>query len=104
MNSKAMEMAISTLILIVIGILVLIGLAYALTGGFKSFRASSKPFLDTSQSSSIKQACSMACENNDKITFCCGNYTIDNKDIKCSDSRLEVSCSINCKDFQCSPQ
>ncbi len=103
MNSKAMEMAISTLILIVIGILVLIGLTYALTGGFKSFTASSKPFMDTSKSTSIKQACSIACENNDKITFCCGNYTIDSKDIKCSDSRLEVSCGIDCKNFNCSP-
>jgi|SRR3989344_2857554 len=103
MNSKAMEMAISTLILIVIGILVLIGLAYALTGGFKSFTSSSKPFIDTSQSSSVKQACSIACENNDKLTYCCQNYTINKQEIKCFDSRLEVSCNLNCQDFQCNP-
>mgnify|MGYP001569372372 CR=1 FL=1 len=100
-NSKGMEMAISTLILIVIGILVLVGIAYALLGGFKSFKEGTKPFVDTSTSSAIKNACGIACDNNDKLTFCCKEYDIDNGKIKCNDSRLEINCQLSCEDYNC---
>lgn len=102
-NSKGMEMAISTLILVIIGILVLIGIAYALMGGFKSLKDGTKPFTDTSASSSIKQACSLACDNSDKLTYCCNEYDIDEEKIKCSDSRLELNCALSCEDFNCGP-
>lgn len=101
MNRKAFELAISTLVIIVIGVLVLIGLAYILTNGFKTLSSSTKPFLDTTQASSVKQACSLACANEDKLTYCCKEYDIDNAKIKCNDKRLEVSCQINCKDYNC---
>jgi hypothetical protein len=101
MNRKAIQLAISTLILIIIGILVLIGLAYALTNGFQTFQSSSQPFLDTTQASSIKAACSLACDQTDKLTFCCKEYDIDNSDIKCSDSRLEINCNLNCATINC---
>ena len=98
MDRKAIELAISTFILIVLGILVLIGLIYAITDGFKSFKSSTEPFLDTTQSSSIKQACSLACQSEDKITFCCREYDLENEKIKCFDSRLEISCE-RCKNL-----
>jgi hypothetical protein len=101
MNRKAFELAISTLVLLVIGIAVLIGLIYFVTGGFKTLKNSSQPFLDTTQSSSVKQACSFACSSEDKMTFCCKKYLIDKQNISCSDSRLEISCALNCKDFSC---
>ena len=102
-NSKGMEMAISTLILIIIGVLVLIGIAYALMGGFKNFKGATEPFTDTSTSSAIKSACGIACESEDKLAYCCGNYTIDNKKIKCDDSRLEVNCRLTCENYNCNP-
>ena len=102
MDKKALDLAISTLILIVLGILVLIGLAYVLTDGFSTLKSSTKPFLDTTQASSIKQACSIACTSEDRLTFCCRNYTIDSQDIKCFDSRLEINCNtLNCDNFNC---
>ena len=101
MNSKAMEMAISTLIIIVLGILVLIGLVYMMTGGFKSFKETTDPFTDTAQSTAVRKACMTACDNTDRLTFCCNNYTLNNEQIKCSDARLEIDCSFSCADFQC---
>lgn len=100
-NRRGFELAISTLILIVLGIFVLIGIIYAVSGGFKTFRSSSQPFLDTTQSSSVKEACQLACQNSDKLVYCCKNYTIDTFQIKCPDARLEVNCNFNCVDYNC---
>ena len=87
----------STLIVIILGVVVLIGLILAFNGSIKVFKSSTKPFYDTTQSSSIKQACSLACENTDKLTFCCRKYKIDELEIGCSDSRLDVDCpSMTC--------
>ena len=101
MNRKAIELAITTLILIILGILVLVGLLYMTTNGFNTFKTTTKPFLDTTQSTAIKLACAQACENQDKLIFCCNEYDIDNKKIKCSDSRLEINCELNCASFTC---
>lgn len=101
MNRKAIEMAITTLILIVIGVLVLIGLIYAITGGFKTFSSSTKPFTDTTTSTAIKLACTQACDNSDRLTYCCEDYPIDDMNIKCNDQRLELGCSLDCTSFSC---
>ena len=101
MNRKALELAITTLILIILGIAVLIGLIYFVTDGFKTLKSSTEPFLDTTQASSIKTACQLSCDSVDKLTYYCGNFTIQEKEIKCTDSRLEVQCNLNCNDFSC---
>ncbi|MEK6854952.1 MAG: hypothetical protein AABX73_01905 [Nanoarchaeota archaeon] len=101
MNKKAIELAISTLVLFILGILILAGLILFLTGSFDRFSSSTKPFLDTAQSSSIKLACTNACDNQDKLIFCCKEYEIDKEKIKCSDKRLELSCTLDCKDYSC---
>lgn len=101
MNRKAIQLAISTLILIILGIAVLIGLIYFLTDGFKTLKSSTDPFLDTTTASAIKTACNLACDSSDKLTYCCEEYEIDDVKIKCKDSRLEVSCDLNCQDFSC---
>ena len=104
MDKKAFDLAISTLILIILGILVLIGITYFLTDGFSTLRSSIKPFLDTTTATSIKTACSLACDNSDKISFCCNNFTLQKETIKCTDSRLEIECNnINCDKFNCNP-
>ncbi|MBS3088879.1 hypothetical protein J4402_03820 [Candidatus Pacearchaeota archaeon] len=101
MNRKAIELAISTLVILVLGILVLIGLIYFITDGFKTFKSSTKPFLDTTQSSSIKAGCQLACDNADRLTFCCEKYPIQKEEIKCTDSRLGIQCDLTCADTSC---
>lgn len=101
MNKKAFELAISTLILIILGVLVLTAITYALTDGFKKFKNTSSPFTDTSQITAIKTNCRNACENSNRFVYCCSTYKIDDQDIKCSDPRLELSCTLNCTEFEC---
>lgn len=102
MNRKAFELSISAIVIIILGVLVLIGLALFLTGGFKDLKSSTDPFFDTTQSISIKQSCELACQNQDKLTYCCKEYNIDNEKISCEDSRLEIACELNCENFECS--
>ncbi len=101
MNKKGLEMAISTLIILILGIMILIGLAYVLTGGFKMFKGASQTFVDTTAASAVKQGCSLACTSGDKFTFCCKNYTIDNLKMNCQDKRLEVQCGLSCEGYSC---
>lgn len=100
MNKRGIELAISTLILIILGIVILVGLVYMLTGGFKSFKIGTDNLL-SSQASSIKEACKLSCTVEDKVTFCCKKFILNNQNITCSDKKLDVSCSIDCKGFSC---
>ena len=101
MNKIGLEMAISTLIVLVIGILILIGLAYVVTGGFKMFKGASQPFVDTATANAVKQECSLVCTNQDKPMYCCKSYTPDRAKASCGDKRLEVDCSLSCEGFAC---
>jgi hypothetical protein len=102
MNRKSLELAISTFVIIVLGILVLIGLIYFVTDGFKSFRSSTNPFISAAEESGVKAACENACSNELKMTFCCVNHTVNDEIIKCNDSRLDINCQkIDCNTFSC---
>jgi uncharacterized protein (UPF0333 family) len=103
MNKKGIELAISTLILIIIGLAVLIGVAYILTGGFKSFKGSTDPLLSASQTASVKEACKLACTAEDRITLCCKQFNVGNNigNVTCLDKRLEISCGLSCEGFNC---
>ncbi len=100
-EKRGFELAISTIVILVLGLFVLIGLALLVSGGIDVFKSSTKPFLDTSSASSIKQACVLACENGDKITYCCKKYDIDREKVSCGDQRFEIQCGLECRDFQC---
>ena len=69
MNSKGFEMAISTLILIAIGVVLLVALIYTVTVGFDRFNSSTRPFTETSQSIAVRGACDLACKADDKIAY-----------------------------------
>ena len=101
MNKKAFELAISTLVIIILGILILIAIIIAVTGGFDSLKSATAPFTDTTTATAVKQACQNACNDNSKLIYCCSAYSIDGKDVKCADSRLELGCTLDCTDFDC---
>ncbi len=101
MKSKGFELSISTIVILAIAILVLIGLAFIVARGFTSFNSGTKPFLDTSTATSVKQACTLACDNQDKLTYCCQSYEVDKQQIACNDNRLEVPCDLVCEGFSC---
>lgn len=94
-------MAVSTLIIIVISVLVLIGLAYMLTDGFAKFKRTTSPLLQSSEGIAVKKSCEIACSAKDGRTFCCQNFSISEESVKCTDSRLELDCSFGCDVYVC---
>lgn len=100
-NKKGLELAISTLILMILGIAILIGLIIALNYGFQKFREAREPFVNEGVVTELKAACDFACKNDNKIVYCCENFKIDNKNYKCNDERFEIECGIDCRDFEC---
>ncbi len=100
-NKKGLELAISTLILIILGIVILIGLLYAVTGGFKKFKSTTDPLLQSVEGSAVKKACEIACQGEDKITYCCKEQSISGTKLKCNDNRLEIECPLRCEGFSC---
>jgi len=69
-NKKGLELALSTVIVVVIVILVLVGIVYVLTNGFQSFRKVTTPYLESNEALAVKQACTLSCQNQDKVSFC----------------------------------
>ena len=108
MNRRGIELALSTLIMLVLGVLVLIGLVYMLTDGFARFRENTKLFLQTSEIIAVREACNFACGSgpglgsSSMITYCCQNFTVGSEKILCTDERLELDCIIDCVGFSCS--
>ena len=101
MNKKGFEIAISMFVLIVIGIFVLIGLILFVRKGFDDLDEGVKPFIESTEVIAVKESCQISCTVGSKFSFCCGNYTVENRDVRCYDPRLGVSCSLNCEDFTC---
>jgi len=101
MNRKAIQLAISTLILMVLGLILLGAILVAVTGGFDRFRTTTDPFLDTTEASAVQQACSIACQDENKFAFFCTTHELGDEEIGCDDPRLEVNCGLVKGDFSC---
>lgn len=102
MDKKGFELAISTIVLLVIGLAVLIALILLLQRGIGGFNSGTEPFLENAEASAVKSACQLACNTENSFTYCCGNFTVSNEEIRCDDSRLGVSCSkLNCAAVSC---
>ena len=102
-SKQGMELAVSTLVIITISILVMLGLVFMLTGGFSRFTSATKPFTDTTTLSAVRESCHLACTTEDYQTFCCHKYDIEKEKVLCSDTRLDVSCaSASCSQVACS--
>ena len=101
-SKKGFEMAISTLVLLILGIAVLIGLILFFRKGLGDFDKGTKPFLENSEAVIAKKNCEAACIAENKFIFCCKNYTVNNQQILCNDSRFELDCSaLSCDGFAC---
>ncbi len=103
MNEKGFEMAISTIIIIILSIAVMIGLILFLKNGFGWFNSGVKPIASTTGISTIKQACEIACTADNAFVFCCEKFSVDKKNLSCTDSLIGVSCPSmnNCVAVSC---
>lgn len=75
-NKKGVELTFSTIVIVILAVLVLIGIVYFVVNGFDIFKSSTKPFTDIAGSSAIKSACQLACDNEDLIGWCQAEQTL----------------------------
>ncbi len=101
MNRKGLELAVSTLVLLVLGVVILIGGIYILTEGFTTFRGTTGPLSETSAITGVREACRIACTAGDRATYCCKNFTIGENFLECKNSELEINCNLGCEGFSC---
>lgn len=81
--------------------MLLIAVVVALMGGFDNLTGTTDPFTDSSQATAIKQGCTNACEQENKLIYCCAEYELDSNSVMCNDTRLELPCSLDCTNFEC---
>jgi len=101
MNKKGFELTISTIVIMVIGIAVLIGLVFMLKGGFEDFEKGTTPFFETTEGLAIRESCELSCSADDKLRYCCKEFDYEEEQISCKDSRLEIGCYLDCEGFAC---
>ena len=96
MNKRGFEMAISTLVVIVLAIMVLVALALAFTGSFDKFVSYIRGF-SGSDINNQQKLCQSQCDLNSVQDFCCQEKTISKEKVTCQDKRLDIGCIINCE-------
>ncbi len=101
MNKKGIELAVSTLILIVIGIFVLIGLTYAVTKGFGKLQDEVDDKIGVAEYSKIVGDCNLACTNGDKNSFCCQERELAGEKVMCSNALFDLDCELDCSAVSC---
>ncbi len=99
-NKKGFELAISTIIILVLAIIILVALVIGFTIGFQKFWEGIKG-VSGSESDNIAKMCRSQCDLENKNSFCCENKTLNGGKIKCSDGSLGIDCNINCDDVAC---
>lgn len=94
-------MVVSTAIVMIISVVVLTALFLVFKDNFKVFKDNTDNILDTSEGTTIKQACDLACKAENKIIYCCKEYDLQKEKVMCGDSRLEIGCDLSCEGFDC---
>jgi hypothetical protein len=112
-NKKGAEMAIGTLVVIVLAILVLVLIAFGFATGWSNLFDKVKGFFGGAVNvDSLKQACTVACTTQSTFEYCCVDKTINYKEEatgnvlkrigKCTDALIKpASCGIECANVNC---
>lgn len=101
MNKRGLELAISTIVVLVIAIAVLVGLVLFLTKGFGLWKSGVEPIGNSVSVSAVREACNLACNTDHEITFCCERYSLNEGKVTCTDAILNVDCAISCAAVSC---
>lgn len=101
MNDRGIDLAITTMILIIIGVAVLIGLIFFVRNGFSFLRSGTDPILETQSLEATRQACELVCKTENEISFCCNPIKLNKEEVFCYNSKLNVNCNINCAAVSC---
>tara|TARA_Y100000310_G_C20665959_1_gene807486 strand:+ start:166 stop:471 length:306 start_codon:yes stop_codon:yes gene_type:complete len=99
-SKKGMQLAISTLILLILGIIVLIGLVTVLVMGWGDFKTQIKMFLGSETASAQKQ-CKIQCGLDNNYDYCCEDKEIDGVGSTCQSEILKTECVLDCSAVTC---
>ena len=95
-DKRGFELAISTLVVIVLGMLVLLALVLAGAGGFGKFWQAIQGY-SGSDIDNLSKICKSQCDLENKNSYCCEEKLLGKEKITCLDKRLNVDCNINCE-------
>ena len=97
-NKKGMQLAISTLILMILGILVLIGLITILFMGWGDFKTQIKVILGSDMAKAEKN-CKLQCNLENSYDYCCEKKSIQETEYTCLELLNEdCGCEGKCLD------
>ena len=99
-NKKGLELAISTIILLILGIFVLVGLISILVMGWGNF----KMYIGAILGSDIAQAkkmCNIQCNLDNNYDYCCEDKEVKKETYTCKDEILKGDCGIDCTAIVC---
>ena len=100
-NKKGAEMAIGTLVVIVLAVIVLVVVALGFGTGWGNLWSKMTGFFSPTNVDSSRQACTYACTTQAKYDYCCG--VKDVKFVKGEDAKRETCTSLgeSCGEFTC---
>lgn len=106
MNKKGIQLAISTIIILLLAVIVLVGLIVFFRGGFDSFSDTTDTIADSVGSSAVVQACQIACDQEDLIGYCCQDHEVEGVEgkLRCNDPLVNVACDLSCAAVTCVAQ
>ena len=96
MNKKGFQLAISTLVILVLAVVVMIGLILAFTGGFERFMDSIRGY-SGSDVDGVSKVCQTQCNLDQINSFCCEEKKLGREEVTCLDEVLYVECDIDCE-------
>ena len=95
-NKRGLQLAISTIILLIIGILILIALVLVFTGTWQKFQDAIRGY-SGSEIDNLNKLCQAQCDLGNKHSFCCEEKLLEGQKITCLDENLDLECNINCE-------
>ncbi len=99
-DKRGLEMAISTIILLILGVFVLIGLISILVMGWGNF----KMYIGAVLGSDIAQAkkmCRIQCSLDNSYDYCCENKNVNGQSYTCQTEILKTDCAMDCSNINC---
>ena len=76
MDKKGLELAINTIIILILAMAVLIALVLFFTGGFSSFYEKIKGYSSYSNVDSVVSGCNIFVDTNSQYSYCCEKKTV----------------------------
>jgi len=99
-DKKGIQLAVSTLILITLGILVLIGLISILIMGWGDFKDNLGAILG-SDIARARKNCQIQCGLENNYDYCCEEKLLGEEKYTCQDELLKGDCVLDCGEVTC---